>query len=292
MLFGHDSKLPSFKSDHWINRHLYPPMGRCLYCGATTSKSVRLSDEHMIARSLGGVSIIPEASCLDCAKITSYLEGYCANNIFNSLRVQRRLPTRRPKKRPTHLPTYFEVNGLVTQHLVNPAESVSSFAVYLLPPPGIVAGRLPSNSYDFIQERLIWTIANSVRHFSYAAKIGATRTIAVAKGTSPYVFARMLAKIAHAYASAQGHLVGFRPLLPDIILGKSDKIPYLVGMLDPITPPRQVPGWVLSAHYCRLGYMTTPQRQLCFATVRLFGLLPTPTYTVIVGERSLPGPPQ
>jgi hypothetical protein len=105
----------------------YAAQGICIYCGATASPPSRLSDEHIIARSLGGIAILPEASCECCAKITSQIEGYCANNIFNTLRVQRRLPTRRPKKRRSVLPTVFDIGGHFYGHMVTPRESISSF---------------------------------------------------------------------------------------------------------------------------------------------------------------------
>jgi hypothetical protein len=120
----------------------YPPVGRCIYCGGIASPPDRLSDEHIIALSLGGVSILPEASCPDCAKVTSYVERYCANQIFDTLRVQSRLPTRRPKNRPTTLPTVFDIEGVFQTHYVAPKASSASFVMYLLPPPGIVQFRL------------------------------------------------------------------------------------------------------------------------------------------------------
>jgi hypothetical protein len=249
---------------------------------------MRLSDEHLVARCLGGVSILPDASCLDCAKITSYIEGYCANNIFGTLRVQRGLPTRRPQNRPSALPITFDIEGRFFEHMVHPKQSISSFIMPRLPPPGILRGQLPSNKFDYVQENLVWTIANPFLHHSYAAKVGARGAFSYGKRNSPYIFGRMLAKIAHAYCSGQGQLDGFTPLLPDIILGTSDKIPYVIGNTEADEPPEKIPLGTYSRHRMRLGIMTMPPKQVCFVHIRLFSFLKTPTYTVIAGERTLP----
>jgi hypothetical protein len=42
-------------------------------------------------------------------------------------------------------------------------------------------------------------------------------------------FARMLAKIAHTYAIAEYGMNSFKPLLTEIILGKDDRLPFLIG---------------------------------------------------------------
>jgi len=45
--------------------------GICIYCGKA---GVRLTDEHIVPLSLGGQHVIGEASCHDCAKVTSKFE--------------------------------------------------------------------------------------------------------------------------------------------------------------------------------------------------------------------------
>jgi len=275
-----------------LNRYRYPPLRKCIYCGALPSPPSRLGDEHIIALSLGGVSILPEASCRDCEKITSYLEGYCANEIFGTLRVQAGLPTRRPRNRPTHLPTYFDIDGQFHRHLVIPRASLISFVMHHLPEPGIMRLRLPTNSFDFVQEKVISVNQSKFMFGVVASKLGARGAIAYGKRNSPFVFARMMAKIAHAYCIAESALNGFRPLLPDIILGNSDKIPYLVGSMPEPEPVRKVPRGIKSYHHLRLGIARLPTRELRIAHIRLFATLPTPTYTVIAGDRVIiPGLP-
>jgi hypothetical protein len=73
--------------------------GRCIYCGSTG----KLKDEHIVPFSLGGKAVIEAASCGDCERITSYLDGYLARQIFHEYRAQAGMKSRRPKQRPTEL---------------------------------------------------------------------------------------------------------------------------------------------------------------------------------------------
>jgi hypothetical protein len=81
----------------------YPGFGRCIYCGAKGA----LKDEHIIPLSLAGTALIEKASCGDCEKITSYLDGYLSRDIFNEYRSHIGLRSRRPKKRPKTLSASF-----------------------------------------------------------------------------------------------------------------------------------------------------------------------------------------
>jgi hypothetical protein len=275
------------KVERRIRAYRYAPVGKCIYCGGSPSPAERLSDEHIVALSLGGVSILPEASCRDCAKVTSYIEGYCANKIFDTLRVQSRLPTRRPKNRPTTLPTVFDIDGMFHTHFVPPKASIASFVMYELPPPGILQLRLPSAAYDFVREVVISSTASRLHHFTQGIKLGAQGSFSYGQRNSPFVFGRMLAKIAHAYCMAEDNLANFKPLLPDIILGKNDKIPYLIGCTLGGEPSKKRLRGTLAFHQLRMGTIRSPLKEFRHAYIRLFADLPTPTYTVIIGERAI-----
>jgi hypothetical protein len=71
----------------------FPGYGRCIYCGSTGP----LKDEHIIPFSLGGKAVIEAASCGDCEKVTSYLDGYLARQIFHEYRAHAGMKSRRPK---------------------------------------------------------------------------------------------------------------------------------------------------------------------------------------------------
>jgi hypothetical protein len=74
-------------NDHTTKR--YPPVGRCIYCGV----SYDLREEHIVPFSLGGVLILPKASCRKCENITHRFEYTCARQVFGKLTVRHNLAT-------------------------------------------------------------------------------------------------------------------------------------------------------------------------------------------------------
>ncbi|WP_217539485.1 HNH endonuclease, partial [Stenotrophomonas sp. GbtcB23] len=54
-----------------VNSLRLAPVGASIYCGATDG---RLTEEHIIPKGLGGTLVLPQASCDDCAAITSLFE--------------------------------------------------------------------------------------------------------------------------------------------------------------------------------------------------------------------------
>jgi hypothetical protein len=99
--------------------------------------------------------------------------------------------------------------------------------MYRFPPPGILTRAIPGNTYAYVQEIIVSSVVSMLHLTTYAVDVGARGALGHARRNSPVIFARMLAKIAHAYCMAEGALKGFDPLLPDIILGKVIKYPTL-----------------------------------------------------------------
>ena len=100
-----------------LNRAFYKPIGYCIYCGSN-GDGKELSSEHIFPYFLGGNVELEASSCNSCAKITSYLDGHCANKLFGTIRTQLGLQTRRPKHRQTDFPVIFETDaGLITRHV-------------------------------------------------------------------------------------------------------------------------------------------------------------------------------
>ena len=96
----------------------------------------------------------------------------------------------------------------------------------------------------------------------------------------PHKFARMLAKIAHGVAVAFKGLDAFEPLLPDLILGNTDLAPYLIGGSGSCAPiPKDRP-----MHEAEVKWRNYAVGRLLVCHIRLFVLLETPVYYVIVGR--------
>jgi len=91
--------------------------------------------------------------------------------------------------------------------------------------------------------------------------------------------ALMLAKIGHAYAVAELGLSGFRPFLPDLILGRVEASPlYWVGERTPQEPPSD------QLHTIKLVRQHHPEfGDLWSVRIRLFAQKDTLTYDIVVG---------
>ena len=60
-----------------IQGKTFQGFGRCIYCGSDGGTN-GLRSEHIVPFSLGGKTVILEASCTSCEAKTSYLDGYLA----------------------------------------------------------------------------------------------------------------------------------------------------------------------------------------------------------------------
>lgn len=86
----------------------YQPVGKCIYCGSTGKK---LTDEHIIAFGLNANSILPDASCEDCNKITSNVEGKILRGLAWQMRTFLGFQTRRSKDVPNTFPLGLVKDG-------------------------------------------------------------------------------------------------------------------------------------------------------------------------------------
>jgi hypothetical protein len=112
-------------------------IGSCIYC----SSSNGLSDEHVLAYSLGGSLILEDASCEECSDITKKFEQICARNMFGSFRAINRLPTRHKHERPKELDLLVEgPTGKQTIQVPVPDHPGVPARLPLLQPPGMRTG--------------------------------------------------------------------------------------------------------------------------------------------------------
>lgn len=121
-------------------RHTYPPVGRCIYCGSKEA----LTDEHIIAYSLGGDVILPKASCRPCAAITANLEGVIGRPIFGPMRSYYEIQKRKRAEEYTVSMIFeTEMGNEIRQISVKDAPPF----LFLRPfdPPGILDGLAPSS---------------------------------------------------------------------------------------------------------------------------------------------------
>ena len=248
-------------------------IGRCIYCLSTQN----LSDEHAIPYSLGGDILLEDGSCDDCARVTSYLDGYLANQVFRDLRTHAAVQSRSglPKELPATL-----IHG---EKLTNAVLPIPQHPLMVTLPnlgkPGIFRGEGPKHFYGTHTHFWSWgrfpkdTTADGVHVDRY---------------DNVPTFARAVAKIAHCSAVIMFGLGEFRPLwIPDVILGRYPYPLYLVGSTEPEPPCAEGPG-----HEVHYGTATSSRQTMATVSVRLFANIITPdgigmpTYHVIAG---LPG---
>jgi len=251
----------------------YPPAGRCIYCGSTAGS---LSDEHIIPLALGGDLILPGASCVACAKRTSWIEDVSTSRrfeMFYGARVRHGLPTRRPKDRmrPVDALTITQQGAYETISIA-PSDLPANFPMMNLPLPGIVLGEAPSNSVS-------GTFGFRTKHADVqrvAKKYANDRAVRI--GTLyPTAFFQLLAKIGYSFAAAElGASFGFLPLA-NLILGRSDEMSFLIG--GHVESATEAP----YGHRLEMGFLTVDGISWPVVTVHLFGIVGLPKYLVVVG---------
>jgi hypothetical protein len=184
--------------------------------------------------SLGGTAIIEDASCTECEKITSYIDGFLANKIFGDVRARGAVRRRRRRRKP---PRESDLAPqLVFDDRAEPidlplADRPFQTIIPVWEWPGIAQGVLPSRNYGQIKANLYWDIPPT---FAGAIGMGPNEERQVRfrwdKQLNVDTFARAIAKIGYCHTVVRYGLDGFRRLvLPQIILGTYPYIPYFVG---------------------------------------------------------------
>lgn len=260
----------------------FPPVGRCIYCGATSARpggKGRLTDEHIVPFALNGHMILPEASCDRCQKITSGFETAILRGGYRPIREWLGMSSR-AKGRPKTLPMFVDIGkggrgG--TRRVDVPVDIYPvSLLVPIQPVPSLLRDRFgpPLAANPPIWGRMI------------AGDHAALESMGVPEGASQMLDAhacfRMVAKIAHSMAVGTFGYGSFEPLLLDCILkGWDDAQEAFVGSLPGIEPPGT------AMHRVELSPPEWPggDGDLLIAKVRLFARYGAPTFLLVVGRR-------
>jgi len=238
----------------------------------------RFHDEHIVPLALNGGLVLPEASCKQCERtINKEIENSMLSEEWARFRAKYGLPTRRPKNRAKTVSLPSRSGGQIK---IPANEYTAPVPLYGFATARIVSGapRIPNSrawnmgclladgdeEVHLQRQYPLWTGEHTVR-------------------AKPYRFARFIAKIGYGYAVAEMGLHCFRPLVNDIILGRSDDYFHFVG-----SAPREAPdsGWPGGGqHYFGITIKFVQDNiGLVIVDVKLFAEAGTPFYHAVVGE--------
>jgi hypothetical protein len=222
--------------------------------------------------------ILPKASCEDCADVTMRFEGAYQQACIGMLRIRTNAPTRHKKQRPTSL-KYPVLRPSGKTEVINvPAEDLPRMLVMLrMKPPTLISGLPPVSNFYKGDEFWVWYESEDLKRMSQGYK---------ALGHFPGKllidpFVQMIAKIAYAHAVSKLGYNSFRPLVLDVIFGKTDIPTHWVGGIEDQPPAvdKLMHQLVLNTHF------RIKTRFFVVVDVRLFAVLGAPTFRVVVGQR-------
>ena len=256
-----------------LDGHSYAPVGRCIYCGQTED----LRKEHILPFGLSGTATLPAASCGRCAVVTACIEQKVLRGPMWAVRVYRAL---RSRTKHNDAPERYPVTVVKDGEEVEIELPIQDFPILrhfpIFSPPAVLH---PEGYTHGIRISGADTISFGPKPEDVARKLGAT-TIRLSEMSEPAAFARMIAKIAYAWAVAVGKL----PLLKGPPFGRAgDSAAKLTisgaGSARSADPPQ--------THEKLLHYVALHedrQRNLLVAEVQLFSDSETPRYGVVLGE--------
>ncbi len=251
--------------------HRYSPVNECIYCKETTPP---LDTEHIIPYAFGGNLLLPKASCRKCAKIINkQIETPILSHEWGALRAKHRFPTRNKNKRRTHI-TVYEKDGAAKK--ISIKEHSTPVPLYRFKQARILSGAPRGDDNHHFTMSILTSHKEEMAMKTEVANWNQKHQFFA----QPLPFARLLAKIAHGYITAELGIGTFIPLTLDLILGRTDDYSMTVGGIWDIPPP--VPG---GDHITDIHMLfASSVLALVIVDIRLFSAAETPCYHVVAGN--------
>jgi len=267
----------------------YPPVGKCIYCGATSytpnDSLAKLRDEHIIPLAFGGNLLLPEASCKKCERITSRIETHCIEQMVRDTREHLGLTARRHRRARGHLPVSID-HGTHTEVRRVPAEEhPATLFMFAFEPPTLLSGA--DDPPGRIAAGKIAIRALTPDFMARVNRIPGKINLVRRGGFTAHIFCQMLAKIAHSYAVAEIGLDALNPILPDFIRG--EQTPHPARFVGGSFIPEIASG---DRNEIRQNmWPTRDGKQYVVVRIRLFADLDMPDYLIVAGDDIRQSPP-
>ena len=262
------------------SRAVYPPANMCIYCGEI---NVELTLEHIIPESLGGGYELPQASCEACRGITSSFERVCARKMFGWLRKQLGIGKKKNKKKwPENVEIEVELpDGNTIYKLIPAKECLYTLYLCAFELPDILKNLPKSKEFHNVT---FWNknffTDEMLKNFVSKYGVGIYNTGQFVSDE----FLRLLAKIAHGWATAELGAGNFQPYLCDLIRFGSETPSYWIGgKLEIAKESNPSQYHLLNLSFQRIPNELDPKFYL-IVNLRLFSQFGTPEYIIVVGE--------
>ena len=258
-------------------RKLYDPVGRCIYCGATTyaPDSARLlATEHIIPEALSGTRELPQASCRRCERAINPWETKLLLGMLLGSRTHLGLQTKRPKDRPGALPL-FDTSVTPNRKMM---VAIADYPINVLMTAYDTPSALSGAPFDRPEEAVWCHFLTRIDHALLARKYGLMGFATSSLDT--LALCVTLAKIAHAYAVAELGLDSFIPTLPHFIMnGKHHgaRRYYIGGIIAQIPPSSMLHEVAFEDAHTNSDWHVV--------RLRLLASIGAPVYRVVAGQK-------
>ena len=252
----------------------YQSLGYCIYC---LRRNVSLRREHIIPHGIAGDAFVfLKASCIPCGNMTGKFEQATLRHAWWPFRTKIGAPASERKKIPkdwtlrnAKLNPITGQPEVTSQRQVSIDEYPTQLVMMRYPEPGVLAGRPHTHKI----EGALWYTSANMENFSFPPGAG----FQIGR-FHPGEFSRMLAKIAHAYASAT-YRERFKPALRKIIKGNSEFFTYWIGSEEHIAKPEDDLIHKIGHHVAIKDGKT-----YVIVMLRLFAFMGTPEFKIVAGE--------
>lgn len=253
-----------------IPRQVVGKIGRCIYCDSTKRP---LQTEHIVPLGLNGPWELLEATCQNCAKITSAFERAVLRQSLIVSRTTLDLPTRRKQERPKQFPLVITKEGK-SETIQVPVDQ--HFGTMILPIDEMPAHLTGKHYEKGVNVKGVLGVQVSGPHAKEIAKRLDTKEISVTTTWHGNTFERMLAKIGLGFAVAHYGIDNIEQIyVRPSILGQKDDVGRWVGTADDFQ--LDVGKFF---HHIQLSILNSD----LIVRIKLFALFNVPEYLVVVGR--------